>query len=286
MNGEEHVQQTSEEYMRELREDHGRFSRILSLIGRDARLLVDEPDTVLPLFAEAIDYVVNFQNVYHHPREEIMFAKVAEKSKRLSEAAAALSREHNGTAQAGEELLTLLESVSSDSSHRADRTQLSQKLEGFARSMRKHISKEEELLYSQAWAELSAEDWDTLMESVTAIDPLEDDEESRYPLLAEYVSEGRTHNNVSIDGGPWGELLESGMKQADQLKLIGRTMRQQHREACALTLKSMRAMPVIPMLQPEVSIRVTSESAVEFGRAYMRWLREWGDVLRGEKEEL
>ena len=62
------MQQESEEYVRELREDHARFSRVMLMIGRDARRLVDEPEAVLPLFAEAVDYVVSFQNVYHHPR--------------------------------------------------------------------------------------------------------------------------------------------------------------------------------------------------------------------------
>ena len=68
------------EYLSGLREDHARFSRVLSMIGRDARRIVDETDEVLPLFEEAIHYIVNFQNVHHHPREEIMFARIARRS--------------------------------------------------------------------------------------------------------------------------------------------------------------------------------------------------------------
>ena len=78
------MEPTGEQYLRGLREDHARFSRVLSMIGRDAQRLLDEPEAVLPLISEAVDYVVNFQNIHHHPREEIMFAKVARASETLA----------------------------------------------------------------------------------------------------------------------------------------------------------------------------------------------------------
>lgn len=279
------MQQSSEAYMKELREDHGRFSRILSMIGRDARRLEDEPKSVLPLFAEAIEYVVGFQNVYHHPREEIMFAKIAEKSASFATIAAALSREHLATDDAGEALLSMMKNVSAAPSRRPEREELARKLEDFARLMRRHISKEEELLYSQAWAELAAEDWQDLADSVSAVDPLEGTQESRFPLLAEYVSQGRKHSDVSMDGGTLGKAVASGLKQADKIGLIHRTMKQQRREAWALTKKSIKAMPLIPILQPERSLRAGSASAVEFGRSYMRWLRQWGEVYQDMRTE-
>jgi hemerythrin-like domain-containing protein len=283
------MQQSGTEYLRGLREDHARFSRVLSMIGRDARRLVDEPEAVLPLFAEAVDYVVRFQNVYHHPREEIMFAKIAEKSETLAAAASTLSREHQATADAGKELLSLVERVSGAPSRRPDREQLARRLERFARSMRGHIAQEEEILYSQAWAELTPQDWDGLTGSVAAIDPLEGTEDGRYPLLAEYVAEGRTHSNVAMESGPLGKLVASGLKQAsafmDQFGSINKTLKRQRREACALSRETIRAMPIVPILQPETSFRVGVESAGEFGRAYVRWLREWGEIYRNPDED-
>jgi hemerythrin-like domain-containing protein len=284
------MRQKAEAYLRGLREDHARFSRVMSMIGRDARRLADEPEAVLPLFSEAVDYVVSFQNVYHHPREEIMFAKIAEKSETLAETAATLSGEHNSTAHAGEELLSIMGRISPAPSDRPDRERLARRLEKFAEAMRGHIAQEEELLYSQVWAELAPEDWDGLVESAAAIDPLGGNQENNYPLLTRYVSEGQTQSSVAIDGGPLAQFLESGLNQAaafsDQIGLINKTLTQQRREACALSRKSLRAMPIIPMLQPERSLRAGSESAAELGRTYMRWLREWGEVFRSEKEDV
>jgi hemerythrin-like domain-containing protein len=283
------MQQTGTEYLRGLREDHARFSRVLSMIGRDARRLVDEPEAVLPLFAEAVDYVVSFQNVYHHPREEIMFAKIAEKSESLATAASNLSREHQATADAGKELLSLMERASRGPSAGPDRERLARTLERFARSMRGHIAQEEEIFYSQAWTEMTPQDWEGLAGSAAAIDPLDGTEDGRYPLLAEYVAEGRTHSKVAMESGPLGQLVASGLKHAsafiEQFGSINKTLKRQRREACALSRETIRAMPIVPILQPETSFRVGVESAGEFGRAYVRWLREWREIYRNPDED-
>lgn len=283
------MQQSGTEYLRGLREDHARFSRVLSMIGRDARRLVDEPEAVLPLFAEAVDYVVSFQNVYHHPREEIMFARIAEKSESLATAASNLSREHQATADAGKELLSLMERASRGPSAGPDRERLARTLERFARSMRGHIAQEEEIFYSQAWTEMTPQDWEGLAGSAAAIDPLDGTEDGRYPLLAEYVAEGRTHSKVAMESGPLGQLVASGLKQAsafiDQFGSINKTLKRQRREACALSRETIRAMPIVPILQPEISFRVGVESAGEFGRAYVRWLREWREIYRNPDED-
>jgi hemerythrin-like domain-containing protein len=282
----ESAKDNGEAYLKGLREDHARFSRVLSMIGRDARQLVEDPATVLPLFSEAVDYVVNFQNVYHHPREEIMFARIAEKSEALAAAAGTLSREHQATARGGEELLSMMAAVSPAPAHRSDREQLARRLERFARSMRRHIRQEEEILYSQAWAELARADWEALAGSEAVVDPLEVTDDSRYPLLAEYVGEGRTRNTVSMESSPLGSAVESGLQQvsavAGRFGLINRTLRRQTLEACALSRKSIRAMPMIPILQPQTALRVGLRSAGAFGRAYGRWLKEWSEIYQDE----
>jgi hemerythrin-like domain-containing protein len=278
------MQHSGEEYLRGLREDHARFSRVLSMIGRDAHRLVDQPQEVLPLFSEAVDYVVNFQNVHHHPREEIMFARIAARSEALATTASKLSREHGATEVAGGELLSMMKRLSPAASHRADRARVARRLERFARSMRGHIAQEEQLLYSQAWSELTPEDWAGLAASAAAVDPIAPGDDPRYPLLTDYVEGGRTHSNVSTQTSPVGAVLETGLAQAsalsDHLGAISRTAKRQSREAYALTRKAFRAMPLIPMLEPQTSVRVGIESAEALGRAYVRWLSEWVEIYR------
>jgi len=275
------MEPTGEHYLRGLREDHARFSRVLSMIGRDARRLVDEPEAVLPLFSEAVDYVVHYQNVHHHPREETMFAKVAAKSETLAGTAAQLSQEHEGTDRAGEELLATMKRASNTSSQRSTRQDLARQLERFARSMRGHIAQEEEILYSEAWDKLSPADWEDL--AASAPDPLDRAQYNRYPLLAEYVSAGQTHSNVQVETSPFGEAVESGLGQLStltrQLGSVTATARRQQREVCDLTLESIRELPTVPMLRPQQTLRASVETAQAFTTAYVRWLGEWRGVI-------
>lgn len=178
----------------------------------------------------------------------------------------------------------MMEQVSSEPIHRPERARLARRLEQFAHSMRGHIAQEEEILYSQAWIELTLQDWESLAESAAEDDPLTGFEDSRYPQLTLYVSEGQTRSRVSMESGPLGQFVESGMKQVsavvDQLSLMNSTLKRQQREAWALSRKSLRSMPLIPVLQPRTALRVGIESADAFARAYVRWLREWGEVYR------
>ena len=278
---EEPMGPTGEHYLRGLREDHARFSRVLTMFGRDARRGVGEPEAVLPLFSEAVDYVVHYQNIHHHPREETMFAKVADMSETLADTAARLSQEHEGTDRAGEELLAAMNRASNASSQRSERQDLARQLERFARSMRGHIAQEEEILYSEAWDKLSPADWDDLVAS--APDPLESAQDDRYPLLAEYVRAGQTHSNVRLDNSPFGEAVQSGLGQLSaltrQLGSVTATVRRQQREACELTLESMREMPIVPILRPQQALRASVETTQAFTTAYGRWLGEWRSAV-------
>ena len=150
--------------------------------------------------------------------------------------------------------------------------------------MRSHIAQEEEILYSQAWTELTPQDWNYLAEHATENDPLTGFDDERYPQLTRYVSQGKLRSQVSMESGPLVQIVESGLKQAsdvvDQLRLMNATQKRQRKEAWALCRKSLRAMPVIPMLQPRTALQVGIDSADAFAHAYVRWLQEWAEVYR------
>ena len=147
--------------------------------------------------------------------------------------------------------------------------------------MRGHIAQEEEILYAEAWDNLSPADWDDL--AASAPDPLEREQDDRYPLLAEYVSAGQTHSDVQLNTSPLEEAVESGLGQLTaltrQLGSVTATVRRQQREACELTLESMRELPIAPMLQPQRALRASLENAQAFTTAYVRWLGEWRGVV-------
>lgn len=277
------MKSTEHEFLRDLREDHARFCRVLSMIGRDARRLVDEPDAVMPLFEEAIDYVVNFQNVHHHPREEEMFAMIAEVSPSLAAPAKRLTDKHRASHRTGKQLLELLENVSNESDDRAARIKLARGLESFAKNMRDHINQEEELLYAHAWRELSASNWEELERTAPPPDPLGLSQGGRYPHLASYVSEGQAHSTVSLQNSPLAEFLSSRFKplvrMAGRLQNVQTLAMRQQWEAFTLSRKYFSEIGWFPLLKPINSLDIGMKSARQFGEAHRRWLREWRELL-------
>jgi hemerythrin-like domain-containing protein len=273
------MHEVGKEYVQSLREDHARFSRVLSMIGRDARRLIDEPEEVLSLFNEAVDYVVNFQNVYHHPREEIMFAKLAESDPSLRETAMNLKKEHGGVGIAGKSIQALLNRAASDLTSKESRKRLSQKLEQFATEMRTHIRQEEELLYSRVWDELQDGDWEEIADKAPPTDPLGESQSKRYPLLARYVAGGSGESIVSM---PSSSLLQDMevrldriLSKSPRLTAIKSIARRHGEEAVALGRRSREALPDRPLRSPVGSASVGAHTVCKLGAAYGRWIRDW-----------
>jgi hemerythrin-like domain-containing protein len=273
------VSEIGDEYVRSLREDHAKFSRVLSMIGRDARRLIKEPEAVLPAFEEAVDYIVNFQNIYHHPREEVMFEKLAEADRSLRQLVKKLSGEHGAVGRVGESIQTLLKHASSKTTSKESRLRLAEKLERFSKEMRSHIRQEEELLYSRVWDEFDDSDWEELAASVPPTDPLGRSQSRRYPLLADYVGGGGGRSEVSMASISLLEKVEARLDRAlsksPRLRSMKSIARRHGEEAAAIHRRSLEALPDQPLLSPLDSARVGVVSVFNFCGAYGRWIKDW-----------
>lgn len=273
------MREIGNDYLKGLREDHARFSRVLSMIGRDARRLVDEPDEVLPVFEEAVDYIVNFQNIHHHPREEIMFAKLADQDSSLRPTVKKLAGEHGAVGRVGESIQAMLRHASSELTSRESRKRLAQKLEKFAGEMRTHIRQEEELLYSRVWDEFDENDWEDLADNAPPTDPLERSQSRRYPLLNEYVIGGSGRSEVSMESSSLLEEMEARLDRAlsksPRLRRMKSIARRHGEEAAALRRRSIESLPNQPLLHPLDSARVGVDSIGNLCGACARWIRDW-----------
>lgn len=267
------------DYLKGLREDHARFSRVLSMIGRDARRLVDEPDEILPVFEEAVDYIVNFQNIYHHPREEIMFEKLADADPSLRDAAKKLAGEHGAVGRVGDSIQSKLELAASEFTSKESRKRLAQKLEQFADEMRSHIRREEELLYSRVWDEFEESDWQDLADRAPPPDPLEQAQSRRYPLLADYVAGGSGRSQVAMDNisllQKMEKRLDRALSKTPRLRRMKSMVRRHGEEAAAIRRRSIEALPDQPLLHPLDSALVGLDSMRNVCGAYTRWIKDW-----------
>ena len=267
------------DFARNLLEDHAKFSRVLSMISRDARRLINEQEAVLPAFEEAVDYIVNFQNIHHHPREELMFEKLAESDPALRKTATKLAREHGAVERIGKSIQALLQHASSEVTSKESRLRLAEKLERFAKEMRSHIRQEEELLYSRVWDEFDASDWQKLIKSTPPTDPLTASQSGQYPLLTEYIGSGGGRSDVSMVNLSLLERMEAkldrSLSNTPKLRIMKSIVRRHGEEAAAISRRSYAALPNRPLLSPLDSARQGISSVCEFSAAYMRWVRDW-----------
>ena len=263
----------------ELRQEHARFGRVLALIGRRAATWVDRPDpATLQLLGEAVDYVVNFQNRYHHPREDLVFRRIARRSAGHRAVLAALRRDHAESHQQGQRLLQELRRLEVDPTRRVRRAALARELQSFARNMRGHIRREDELMYSSAAKVLRATDWRALARSRRApADPLRlarDGKQRRYAALAQYVAEGEAAATVGTRPTKTLEIVLSRWTQlADQGFGCARLLSRQAREAAHLGLASYAAA-MRPRLPRSWGANVAASLAAQ-RRASARWIEEW-----------
>jgi hemerythrin-like domain-containing protein len=263
----------------ELRLEHARFGRVLALIGRRAGAWVDAPDAkTLQLLSESVDYIVNYQNRYHHPREERMFERIARRSADHAVSLAALRRDHDESLRAGQGLLRQLRRFEERPGSRVRRAELSQQLQDFARNMRGHIRREDELMYSSAPRVLRAADWRDLARSKPAPrDPLRTGPGAAagsYSALAQYVATGEAEAHVvTRPSRPVEQALSRGTQLADQGITCLRLVSRQFREASELGF-STYAAAVRPRLPRDWSASL-AKALNDQRAASARWLEEW-----------
>jgi hemerythrin-like domain-containing protein len=269
----------AERYFKELRGDHGRFGRVLALIGRHASALGERPDeAVLELLREAVDYIVNFQNRYHHPREDRMFDRMARKSAEHANALRVLRRDHEQSNRAGQELFAAIDRLRARPASGPARKALARELQTFALQMREHIRREDELMYSNARSILAAADWQAIVRSSpTPPDPLRGLSAagtSSYAALAHYVAEGEPRAVITTNARhPLAHVIAFGAHATEQGLRFLRLGNRQAREAGQLALLTCMAA-IRPQWPAEWYATVMQSVADQLSAADL-WAREW-----------
>ena len=195
-------------FLTELHNDHACFSRILLMISRNAQLLETDHTSVLPLFKEAVDYIVDYQNTYHHPREETLFKLLKDRMPSLQQQADQLHKEHMMMGRAGKKMMRQLHELGRDNQKRSVRASLAKSLLQFVDDMRVHIRNEEEIMYAQVTSLLTDDDWNAIAQDKTVGDPLQGGPTDKYVLLSRYMTESSDLIRVNTENlGDYGQLL-------------------------------------------------------------------------------
>ena len=170
-----------------------------------------------------MDYMTRHPDRAHHPREDLILAKVEVANPQVAEIAAELRRGHGVIARKGQELLDLVPG-SARLSKLAQGERLRQMLTDYIVLMRGHTHYEESIVFEEAERLLGKADWQEIDDAIPSVpDPIfgEIVAPEYQALLTTYLNRATA---VAIGQVPIG-LFEIGASRIEQFAQTGRQIR-------------------------------------------------------------
>ena len=160
--------------------DHMRFAWLLDFLQHQMTAFHDGRDPSYELMQDAVHYLQHFADRFHHPREDVAFARVAERDPDLKLTVNRLLQEHRVIKVAGDTLLNYLENILEDAV--MQRATVEAAAATYLIYYRHHLATEEAQIMPLAEKLLTPDDWAAVAAAVpVGPDPLfGDDIDARY----------------------------------------------------------------------------------------------------------
>lgn len=151
--------------------DHMRFARLLDFVEQQMTVFHDGQDPDYELMRDVVYYLHHYADRYHHPREDVAFARLAKRDPDLKPAINRLLQEHRVLAASGETLLRYLEDILADTV--IERATVEAAAATYLVYYRHHLAAEEREVLPRAARSLKPNDWAVVASAVApAPDPL------------------------------------------------------------------------------------------------------------------
>ncbi|WP_323845473.1 hemerythrin domain-containing protein [Microbulbifer magnicolonia] len=160
------------------------FERLLQQLGRRDR----DPAT-LPQMLDALDYFSIYPDKWHHPVEDLVFARLLTKPIHDRDAVYRAQMQHERIAAATRNMGTLFYAVANDAA--VERRILVDAADHYLRLQRDHMALENRAIFPQLEQYLDAGDWNTIRAQIAELrDPVFDDGTRKiYESVHEYLTE-------------------------------------------------------------------------------------------------
>ncbi len=155
--------------LEQLGQDHGNVARLLDLMEAQRRCLSRGEHSDLSLLASIMRYLTQYQDVFHHPREDLLFTRIAARSPSAQSDIEKLESEHLSLGVKG---IGLCDAITTSQQDRPVES-LAGCLEEYGFLLREHMAYESSNAFPLAQIILSRADWKALDEQFeVGIDPL------------------------------------------------------------------------------------------------------------------
>jgi hemerythrin-like domain-containing protein len=154
-----------------LHEDHRNLSKLLRLLETNLLAMQSDNDPNYPLMVDIIEYVYSYPDVFHHPREDLLYQTAMERDSSVREEVEPVLQQHSELKKCTHRLLDSLNAVLNDAL--VDKTHLGDEIRDFIDLQRAHIVTEEGRIYPHIERLLTSDDINWLDEQYPpATDPL------------------------------------------------------------------------------------------------------------------
>jgi hemerythrin-like domain-containing protein len=144
--------------------EHVYFSRLLELLRHEVEVFETGRRPRYELMLDVISYLREYSDRFHHPREDVAFARLARHRPELELVLARLRQEHRVIATAGEKLFGLLSAALDDTM--VSRADVEAAAATYLVYYRGHIASEENDVLAHAARCLTEEDWEAVNAAV------------------------------------------------------------------------------------------------------------------------
>ena len=175
------------EIIRVLRHEHGNITRLLKALERQIVVFDQAGEPDYDIIDGVIDYLLSYPDLYHHPKEELVLAKLRERDPAAADAVGDLRNEHEEIAARTREFAAGVRAVLEEA--QVPRGSLDRWAQNFIGLQLRHLEMEEMMFFPAALKALTPEDWAELEAKMTD----EDD-----PLFGRNVGERykALHRNI------------------------------------------------------------------------------------------
>jgi hemerythrin-like domain-containing protein len=168
--------------------EHEYFRRLLALLQVQLAVFHGGERPNYELMLDIVAYLREYSDTCHHPREDVAFARLAQRAPELSLPLAQLKQEHRVIAHAGQALARHLQAILGGAV--VARAEVEMAVATYLVYYGNHIAKEEEDVLARAAALLGPEDWAAVRDAVPQVrDPLFGDQpEERFRSLRRRIA--------------------------------------------------------------------------------------------------
>lgn len=169
-------------------DEHDYFRRLLTLLQKQVDIFHGGERPNYELMLDIVSYLREYSHGVHHPREDVAFARLAQKAPELALPLERLKQEHRVMANAGDALKELLAEILDDAV--VSRAEVEMAAATYLVYYDKHIATEETEVMPHAARVLTPEDWAAVQAAVPSVrDPLFGDKpEERFRSLRRQIA--------------------------------------------------------------------------------------------------